>query len=79
MTELKLLLVFKPISLVSIETVSHDILTRLGSSKLTLHCQQLAKTFTASTTLTTTVTTTSTTFTASTTLTTTVTTTSTYT
>ena len=44
-----------------------------------LHCQQLAKTFTASTTLTTTVTTTSTTITASTTLTTTVTTTSTYT
>ena len=30
LTELKLLLVFKPISLVSIETVSHDILTRLG-------------------------------------------------
>ena len=30
LTELKLLLVFKPISLVSIETVSHDIFTRLG-------------------------------------------------
>ena len=44
LTELKLLLVFKPISLVSIETVSHDILTRLGKRGKThglLCCAQL--------------------------------------